>query len=55
MIEAEIETTGTQEELDALHKKVEMACPLFKCLCMITRILTKKESTEDNSGRIQTG
>ena len=29
-LEAEIETTGTQEDLDNLHKKVVMACPVYQ-------------------------
>lgn len=32
IIEAEFQTTGTQEELDLLHKKVEMACPVYQMI-----------------------
>lgn len=31
-IEAEFETSGTQAELDAIHKKVENSCPVFQML-----------------------
>lgn len=31
-IDAEIETDGTQEQLDALHKKVENSCPVYQMI-----------------------
>lgn len=31
-IEAEFETSGSQEDLDAVHKKVENSCPVFQML-----------------------
>lgn len=31
-IDAEVETSGTQEELDAIYKKVANSCPVYQMI-----------------------
>ena len=31
-VEAEVETTGTQAQLEELHKKIELSCPVYQII-----------------------